>query len=72
MHVYAMEPDALARGIAAAKDLAGRIGAEQPELAALLVDLIELATKEMLVHACHGDRSMAERLFREGAARRKG
>jgi hypothetical protein len=69
MRVYRLAPAELSRAVADAEVLVKKIAARQ---AALLVDVTELAAKELLVASLNGDRETAERLHCEAFARRKG
>jgi hypothetical protein len=67
-----MTPEQLARAVSEACAIAERIGARQPDAAALILDAVELATQELLVHACKGDRELAEQLHRRVHAKDQG
>ena len=70
MHAHRMSPEELTTAVTSARTLLPTIVTEHPELALLLVDLMDLAALELLVHAVGGDRQLAERLHRQAPARR--
>ena len=65
MNVYRMSQAELVAANRAALRLAVELQADQPELAALLLDAAELARAEILVRVCNGDRAKAEQIHRE-------
>ena len=64
MNVYRMTQAELVTANRAALRLAVELQADQPELAALLLDAAELARAEIAVHVSGGDREKAARLHR--------
>lgn len=64
MNAHRMTLVQLVTGNRAALRLAVELQADQPEVAALLLDAAELARAEIAVHVCGGDRERAARLHR--------
>jgi hypothetical protein len=64
MNIYRMDVSQLTHAIAEALKIAEQIGVTQPDTAKLILDAVDLATLEILVHALGGDRKTAEKLHR--------
>jgi hypothetical protein len=72
MYRHRMTVQELDRAVKGAVAVAGEIGSAQPETAKLILDAVELACLELLVHACGGDREIAEKMHQQMNASRKG